>query len=55
MPATRSANLLAQYLAEAGNEDVEIIVFPEADHSLNGFMPAYWESLFAWLKSLQES
>ena len=47
--------LLEEYFAAAGNDDLTIVIFPEAGHSLNDFMPAYWEALYAWIESLQAS
>lgn len=50
VPAKESAELFEQYLAQAGNQDVTIVMFPGVGHSLGGFMPAYWEQLSDWLK-----
>jgi pimeloyl-ACP methyl ester carboxylesterase len=52
LPAARSAALYELYLAEARNDNYKIFVFPGADHSLNGLMPAYWETLSNWLEQL---
>ena len=50
VPAQKSADLYAQYLAQAGNRDVSITVFPGVGHSLGGFMPEYWDTLSGWLQ-----
>ncbi len=50
VPAKKSAELYEQYLQQAGNQDVTIVMFPGVGHSLGGFMPAYWEQLSDWLK-----
>jgi len=50
VPAQKSADLYAQYLAQAGNRDVSITVFPGVGHSLGGFMPEYWDTLSRWLQ-----
>ncbi len=52
LPAKKSAALYEQYLGEAGNDNYKIVMFPGADHSLNGLMPAYWETLSNWLEQL---
>ena len=49
VPAGQSAALYRRYLHQAGNRDVAIVVVPHADHSLNGFRPAYWNTLTNWL------
>ena len=50
LPARKSAELYEQYLAQAGNRDVETVVFPGVSHSLGGFSLAYWGTLSDWLK-----
>lgn len=52
VPAKRSAELFDQYLRQAGNENYQIVVFPHADHGLNGAMTDYWRTLSGWLGSL---
>ncbi len=54
MPATQSAELFRQYLTEAGNDQVEIVIFPNADHSINGLITAYWETISDWLNKLNK-
>ena len=53
VPVERSVELLEDYFATSRNEYLAIVVFPAAGHSLNGFMPAYWEAIYVWLDSLQ--
>ncbi len=53
VPVARSVELLKEYFATAENADLSIIVFPEAGHSLNDFMPAYWEAIDAWFETLR--
>jgi len=50
VPAQKSADLYAQYLAQAGNRDVSIIVFPGVGHTLGNYMPEYWDTLSTWLQ-----
>jgi pimeloyl-ACP methyl ester carboxylesterase len=52
MSAQQSAELFEKYLTEAGNDDIKLIIFPNADHSINGFITAYWETISNWLNSL---
>jgi uncharacterized protein len=52
VPAQRSAELYAKYLAQAGNRDVTITVFPNVGHSLGNFMPEYWATLSRWLRRI---
>jgi len=52
VPTTKSAALYEQYLNEAGNDDVTIVIFPGADHSINGFTPDYWDTISDWLGDL---
>ena len=55
VPAERSVDLLHEYFQSSGNAELTVVVFPNAGHSLNGFMPAYWEALYAWLEGLRTS
>lgn len=55
VPVTRTVELLRQYMVAAGNDGLTIVTFPDAGHSLNDFMPAYWEALCAWLDVLDTS
>lgn len=55
VPVARSVELLEQYMAAAGNCQLTIVIFPDAGHSLNDFMSAYWEALYAWLEALEWS
>jgi pimeloyl-ACP methyl ester carboxylesterase len=52
VPAQKSAELYKMYLSQAGNENVKIVVFPNADHGLNGAIDGYWKTLFEWLGEL---
>ncbi len=52
LPAARSAELFHQYLTEAGNSQVEIVIIPNANHSINGLITAYWETISDWLNAL---
>jgi uncharacterized protein len=54
VPAQKSAELYAKYLAQAGNRDVTIKVFPGVGHSLGNFMPAYWDMLSRWLQKVKD-
>ena len=55
VPAERSVDLLHEYFQSSSNDDLTVVVFPNAGHSLNGFMPAYWEALYAWLEAFRAS
>jgi pimeloyl-ACP methyl ester carboxylesterase len=48
-PTDRSAELYAQYLDEAGNEDVTIVILPGVGHDITPSSPGYWEQLAQWL------
>lgn len=53
IPVDKSIALYEKYLHEAGNEDVTIELFPEADHGIqvNGdFAPGYFDTINNWLK-----
>jgi pimeloyl-ACP methyl ester carboxylesterase len=52
VPARKSAELYEQYLMQAGNKNFKIVVFPDADHGLNGATVEYWKILFEWLDEL---
>jgi hypothetical protein len=54
VPVERSVALLGEYFEASGNDGLAVVVFPNAGHSLNDFMPAYWETLYSWLEALQE-
>ena len=54
LPAHRSAEQLDEYLAEGGNADLTVVIFEYTGHSMNGFMPAYWDQLYTWLDNLYE-
>ena len=49
VPAARSAALFRQYLSEAGNADVEIVVFPGWGHALDMRSEKCWGTLADWL------
>lgn len=55
VPAARSAQEFERALARAGNRDVTIRVFPEADHRIRvgdppQFAPGYLDLMGAWLR-----
>jgi len=52
VPALKSAELYEQYLGQAGNRNFKIVVFPNADHGLNGATNDYWRILSEWLGGL---
>jgi hypothetical protein len=52
VPAQRSAELYKMYLSQAGNKNFKIVVFPNADHGLNGAIVDYWKTLIDWLGEL---
>ena len=54
LPAHQSAELLREYVAESGNDDLTVVIFENAGHSMNSFMPAYWTELNTWLGDLYE-
>jgi len=55
VPVERSVALLEEYFETSGNDALTIVVFPEAGHSLNDFMPSYWEAVHSWLEALHEN
>jgi len=55
LPVEQSVALYKQYLSEAGNEDVTIEVFPNANHSIqvgDDYAPGYFDLMLAWLRGL---
>jgi pimeloyl-ACP methyl ester carboxylesterase len=52
VPAQKSAELYKMYLSQAENKNFKIVVFPNADHGLNGAIVDYWKTLFDWLGEL---
>ncbi|NJD58030.1 MAG: dienelactone hydrolase family protein [Anaerolineae bacterium] len=52
VPAQKSAELYKMYLNQARNKNFKIVVFPDADHGLNGATDEYWKTLFEWLGEL---
>jgi pimeloyl-ACP methyl ester carboxylesterase len=50
VPARKSASLYRRYLEAAGNDDVTLVVFAKAGHSIRDFAPAYWKTLERWLR-----
>ena len=40
------------YLNQAGNKNFKIVVFPNADHALNGATMDYWKTMSEWLGEL---
>jgi pimeloyl-ACP methyl ester carboxylesterase len=51
-PTDRSAALYAQYLEEAQNDHVTIVILPGVGHDIVLTTPGYWEQLITWLDSL---
>lgn len=49
-PTERSAALYADYLDEAGNDDVTLLVLPGVDHDIGLSSPGYWDRLVEWLE-----
>ena len=47
LPAHRSAELLRESFAEAGNTDPTIVIFENAGRSMNSFLPVYRDELYA--------
>ncbi len=48
-PSDRSAELFARYLDEAGNDDVTIVILPDAGHDISATNSEYWGHLTRWL------
>ncbi len=48
-PTDRSALLYADYLSEAGNDDVTIVRLPGVGHDIVVTTPGYWDQLEPWL------
>jgi pimeloyl-ACP methyl ester carboxylesterase len=51
-PTEKSSALYERYLAEAGNENVKIVVIPDVGHSIAISNDGYWEVLSDWLDTL---
>jgi pimeloyl-ACP methyl ester carboxylesterase len=51
-PTEKSAALYEQYLTQAGNQDVEIVVIPGVGHSITLSTPGYGDALSEWLDHL---
>ena len=52
IPVNKSVALYEKYLQEAGNEDVTIERFPDADHTIQvdgEFAPGYFKAINSWL------
>ena len=57
LPVQKSIDHYERYLEEAGNENVTIELFPDADHAIhvNGdFAPGYFETINSWLVQLNQ-
>jgi pimeloyl-ACP methyl ester carboxylesterase len=52
VPAKKSAELYNLYLSQAGNKNFKVVLFPNADHGLDGALAEYWKLLFEWLGEL---
>ena len=48
-PTDRSAELFAHYLDTAGNDDVTIVILPDAGHDIILSTPGYWDKMVQWL------
>lgn len=48
-PTVRSADLYAQYLDVAQNDDVTLVILPDVGHDIVLSSPGYWERLAQWL------
>jgi len=53
-PTERSASLYEQYLTEAANENVKIVVIPDVGHSIGVSKEGYWGVLSDWLDALYQ-
>jgi pimeloyl-ACP methyl ester carboxylesterase len=51
-PSEKSAALYAQYLEEARNGDVTIVILDNVGHDILLSTPSYWEQLVEWLDNL---
>jgi pimeloyl-ACP methyl ester carboxylesterase len=49
MPAKETKDLYQKYLAQGGNENGTLVVVPYANHSINGFVTSYWDTVLNWL------
>ena len=57
IPVDRSVVLYDRHLEEAGNHDVTIKVFPDANHTIridDEFAPGYFEAINQWLINLYD-
>ena len=50
-PTNRSAELFADYLDTAGNDDVTIVILPDVGHEIVLSTPGYWDQMVEWLDS----
>jgi pimeloyl-ACP methyl ester carboxylesterase len=50
VPARESAAVYRTSLEAAGNDDVTLVVFANAGHSIDEFAPRYWRTLTGWLR-----
>jgi len=50
VPARKSAAIYRTSLAAAGNDDVTLVVFADAGHTIDDFAPRYWTTLTGWLR-----
>jgi pimeloyl-ACP methyl ester carboxylesterase len=49
-PTDRSAELFAEYLDTAGNDDVTIVLLPDVGHDILLSTPGYWDQMVQWLE-----
>lgn len=50
VPARTSAAIYRTSLKAAGNDDVTLVVFANAGHTIDDFAPRYWKTLTGWLR-----
>jgi len=58
IPVNKSIAIYKEYLHEAGNEDVTIELFPDADHTIQidgDFAPGCYETVNSWLVSIPKT
>ncbi len=48
-PTDRSAELFTDYLDNAGNDDVTIVILPDIGHDIILSTPGYWDQMVQWL------
>jgi pimeloyl-ACP methyl ester carboxylesterase len=51
-PSATSIDLFDQYLRQAGNNDVQLVLIPGVGHEISLLNTTYSETMFAWLEDL---